>query len=104
MRKHRIAISDYYYASRDQENAVACADAISIHVPLMNSTRGMVGAEVLAAAKDGVVIVSTARGGIIDDEALLAALDSGKVGFAGLDVISGEDFAASPICTIRRCA
>ncbi len=76
--------------------AVACADAISIHVPLNESTRGMVNADLLSHAKDGVVIVNTARGGLIDDTALLEALDSGKVGYAGLDVIADENFAASP--------
>lgn len=102
----RIVAYDPYFRARDAfpdvefiddlKAAVANADAISIHVPLMDSTRGMVNAEVLAAAKDGVVLVNTARGGIIDDSALIAALESGKVGFAGLDVINGEDFAASP--------
>lgn len=102
----RIVAFDPYFTDRsaypdvafidDLKAAVAEADAISIHVPLMASTRGMIDADVLAAAKDGVVIVNTARGPIIDDKALTAALESGKVAFAGLDVISGEDFAASP--------
>ena len=102
----RVVAYDPYFKARDAwpevefiddlKAAVAEADAISIHVPLMDSTRGMVNADVLAAAKEGVVIVNTARGPIIDDAALLAALDSGKVGFAGLDVINGEDFTASP--------
>ena len=78
------------------EEAVACADAISIHVPLNNSTRGLLNAGVLSHARDGVVIVNTARGGLIDDKALLDALESGKVAHAGLDVINGEDFASSP--------
>ncbi len=76
--------------------AVACADAVSIHVPLNDSTRGLLNADVLSHAKDGVVIVNTARGGLIDDQALLDALESGRVAHAGLDVINGEDFASSP--------
>ncbi len=102
----RIVAYDPYFKDRagysniefidDLKTAVMQADAISIHVPMMEATRGMVNAEVLAAARDGVVIVNTARGGIIDDDALLTALGNGKVGFAGLDVINGEDFAASP--------
>ena len=76
--------------------AVADADAISVHVPLNSATRGLVNADVLAAAKDGVVVVNTARGGVIDEAALIAALDSGKVMHAGLDVIDGEDFSKSP--------
>ncbi|MCD8197081.1 MAG: C-terminal binding protein [Lachnospiraceae bacterium] len=100
-----IVAYDPYFNAKDSypdvrflplEEAVACADAISIHVPLNDSTRGLVNAEVLAHAKDGVVIVNTARGGLIDDTALLAALDSGKVAHAGLDVIADENFADSP--------
>ena len=102
----RIVAYDPFFKSRedypdvifidDLKRAVAEADAISIHVPLMDSTRGMVNAEVLAACKDGVVLVNTARGGLIDDEALMACLDTGKVGMAGLDVINDEDFSHSP--------
>lgn len=78
------------------DEAVKCADAISIHVPLNASTRHMINAEVLAQVKEGTVIVNTARGGLIDDSAMLDALNSGKVAFCGLDVVDGEDYAHSP--------
>lgn len=102
---HKIVAYDPYFTGQadwpDVEflplyEAVACADAISIHVPLNESTRGLLNAEVLSHAKDGVVVVNTARGGLIDDQALLDALRSGKVAHAGLDVINGEDFVSSP--------
>lgn len=101
-----IVVYDPYFKARDAypgytfiddpNEAVKDADAISIHVPENASTRGMVGRELLSHCKDGVVIVNTARGGLINDEAMMEALGSGKVGHAGLDVIVGENFANSP--------
>jgi D-3-phosphoglycerate dehydrogenase len=66
------------------------ADFITIHTPLTDSTRNMVGADMLAKMKEGVRIVCAARGNIIDEAALLAALNSGKVAGAALDVFSTE--------------
>jgi D-3-phosphoglycerate dehydrogenase len=66
------------------------ADMISIHTPLTADTRGLVGAQAFAKMKDGVLLVNAARGGIVDEAALLAALDSGKVGGAALDVFVEE--------------
>ena len=50
-----------------------------IHVPLLDSTKGMIGEEAIASCKDGVVILNFARGGLVDDDAMAAALESGKV-------------------------
>ncbi len=66
------------------------ADIITIHVPLTDSTRHMIDAGAIAKMKDGVRIVSDARGGVIDEEALLQALESGKVASAALDVFEKE--------------
>ena len=68
----------------------ACADFITLHLPLSVQTRDMVGATAFSQMKDGVRIVSAARGGIIDESALLDALNSGKVAGAALDVFSKE--------------
>lgn len=68
----------------------ARADFISIHTPLTKDTRGLIGAESIAKMKKGIRIVNCARGGIIDEAALLAALDSGQVGGAALDVFENE--------------
>ncbi len=73
------------------------ADFISMHVPLDNSTRNMLGAEQFARMKDGVRIINCARGGVIDETALLAALESGKVAGAALDVFSTEPQPATPL-------
>jgi D-3-phosphoglycerate dehydrogenase len=66
------------------------ADAITIHTPLTDDTRGLVGAASLAKMKDGVLIVNCARGGIVDEKALLDGLNSGKVAGAALDVFVEE--------------
>ena len=66
------------------------ADMITIHVPLNDQTRGMINAETLGKMKKGVYLVCAARGGIIDETALLAALESGQVAGAGLDVFGTE--------------
>jgi D-3-phosphoglycerate dehydrogenase len=66
------------------------ADFITVHAPLTNATRGLLGVEALARVKPGVLIVNAARGGIVDEGALLAALDSGRVAGAALDVFVEE--------------
>ena len=66
------------------------SDFITIHVPLNNDTRGMIGAAQLGQMKDGVRIVNCARGGIVDEAALADAIKSGKVGGAAFDVFSKE--------------
>jgi D-3-phosphoglycerate dehydrogenase len=66
------------------------ADFVSLHVPLMESTRGLIGQMQLAQMKQGAFIISTARGGIIDEDALLGALESGALAGAGLDVFEQE--------------
>jgi D-3-phosphoglycerate dehydrogenase len=66
------------------------ADIITIHTPLNSQTKGMLGAEQFAKMKDGVYLVDAARGGVVDEAALLDALNSGKVAGAGLDVYITE--------------
>jgi lactate dehydrogenase-like 2-hydroxyacid dehydrogenase len=66
------------------------SDAISIHTPLVPGRAHLVGAAELAAVKPGVVIVNTARGGLLDLDALDAAVADGRVAAVGLDVLEGE--------------
>lgn len=66
------------------------SDYISVHTPLTDETRHMIGAEEFAKMKAGVILINCARGGIVDETALLSALKSGKVGGAGLDVFEHE--------------
>ena len=69
---------------------LAQADVITLHVPLTKDTRGLIGAKAFAQMKDGVLLINAARGGIVDEAALLAALESGKVAGAALDVFESE--------------
>lgn len=74
------------------------SDMISIHCPLSAETTHLVDQKAFAAMKDGVMIVNTSRGSVIDEVALIAALDSGKVAAAGLDVYEVEPLPAdSPL-------
>ena len=66
------------------------SDAISLHCPLTDENRGLLDAGTLAQCKRGVIVVNTARGGLIDEAALLAAVRSGQVGMAGLDSFAVE--------------
>ncbi|MEJ2801002.1 D-3-phosphoglycerate dehydrogenase [Comamonas sp. BIGb0124] len=70
------------------------ADVLSLHVPLNKHTRGMLGAEQLARLPRGAIVVNTARGEVIDEEALIAALRSGQLYAAGLDTMSVEPLPA----------
>jgi len=70
--------------------AVREAQIISVHAPLTDNTRHLIGDELINLMADGVFIVNTARGGLVDDSALLRALKSGKVRAAGLDVTDPE--------------
>jgi (S)-sulfolactate dehydrogenase len=77
------------------DELIASADVISLHVPLVDSTRNLFDAKRIAATKRGAVLVNTARGGIIDEVALAAALKSGQLGGAAIDVFASEPLPAS---------
>lgn len=78
------------------------ADFISLHVPLSAETRGMINGQSLATMKRGVRLVCAARGGIIDETALLGALESGQVAGAALDVFAKEPPGMSALVTHPR--
>ena len=72
------------------ESLLAASDFLSINAPSSARTRGFLNAERIALLPDGAVVVNTARGDLVDDDALIGALRSGKVAAAGLDVFAGE--------------
>ena len=82
----------------DLDTLLRESDFLTVHTPLTQQTRGMVGAAQLARAKPGLRVVNAARGGIVDEAALVAALESGAVGGAALDVFDDEPLPAdSPL-------
>ena len=78
------------------DELVATADVISLHVPLVESTRNLFDAKRIGAMKAGAVLINSARGGIVDEVALAAALKSGRLGGAAIDVFAAEPVPASP--------
>jgi len=72
----------------EMDEMLSESDFITFHVPSIG--RALIGADEIAKMKDGVVLINTARGGTIDEDALLAGLNSGKIGGAGLDVFVNE--------------
>lgn len=78
------------------------SDVVSIHVPLNDYTRRMIGADQLGRMKPGALLVNTSRGGIVDTEALVSALKSGRLGGAGLDVLEFESELDDDIAVLAR--
>ncbi|MEW6349187.1 MAG: phosphoglycerate dehydrogenase [Thermodesulfobacteriota bacterium] len=84
------------------DEVFAQADVLTVHTPLSPETRNLIDARAIAKMKDGVYLVNCARGGIVDEDALLAALESGKVGKAALDVFTTKPPGAGPLVTHPR--
>ncbi|HUF50343.1 MAG TPA: phosphoglycerate dehydrogenase [Longimicrobiales bacterium] len=79
------------------DDVIERADVLSLHVPLTETTRGLIGAERLARMKRGAIIVNAARGGVIDEHALADALRAGQIAGAGLDVYADEPLPAGHV-------
>jgi (S)-sulfolactate dehydrogenase len=95
-----LAASDPAYAAAEVEavsldELLARSDIVSLHVPLIESTKRLFDAARLATMKPGAVLVDTARGGIVDEAALAAALKSGHLSGAALDVFETEPLGAA---------
>lgn len=80
------------------DEVIESADVLSLHVPLTDGTRGLIGRETLARMKEGAYLVNVARGGVVDEEAMVEALASGRLAGAALDVFAAEPLGAdSPL-------
>ena len=88
----------------DLETLYARADILSLHCPLFPETEKMINAESIAQMKDGAILLNTSRGGLVDEEALTAALKSGKLRAAAVDVVSQEPMpSTNPLLTAPNC-
>lgn len=88
----------------DLDTLFAKSDVISLHCPLFPETENLINKETIAKMKDGVIIINNSRGGLVVDEDLADALNSGKVYAAGLDAIRTEPIAAdNPLLAAKNC-
>ena len=107
-----IAFDPYVSAERAKEMGVELmpsleallvqADFVTIHLPRTPETEGLIGEHELSLMKPGARIVNTARGGIVDEDALAKALEDGHLGGAALDVFAVEPTTDSPLFGLRR--
>jgi D-3-phosphoglycerate dehydrogenase len=79
------------------EDLMAQADFVTVHLPKTPETLGLIGKDLLTVAKPGLRIINTARGGIVDEDALAEAIRSGRVAGAGIDVFATEPTTSSPL-------
>lgn len=79
-----------YATYTDFDNLLKESDIITLHAPALDSTHHMINEAAIKDMKSGVIIINCARGSLIDTDALIAGIESGKVGFAGLDVVENE--------------
>jgi D-3-phosphoglycerate dehydrogenase len=79
------------------DDLLARADVVSVHVPLSRATRGMIGAKELGRMKPGAILLNVARGGVVDEAAVAAALTAGTLAGAGIDVFEHEPPVGSPL-------
>ena len=85
------------------EELIATSDVVSLHVPLTPDTRGLLGREAIGRMKPGAVVVNGARGGVIDEPALVEALRAGRLGGAALDVFEEEPLSAARAAIFAGC-
>ncbi len=86
------------------DELLAKSDVISLHCPLFPSTEGIINKANIAKMKDGVIILNTSRGPLVVEQDMADALNSGKVGYAGLDVVSSEPIKAeNPLLKAKNC-
>lgn len=94
-KKNLAKIYDFSYVTLDK--LLATADIVTVHTPLTKQTKHLLNKKNIQKTKQGVYIINTSRGGVIDGAALLAGLQSGQVAGAGLDVLENEEIMHDPV-------
>ena len=88
----------------EQDELFARADVIALHCPLFPETQGIINKDSIAKMKDGVIIINNSRGGLVVEQDLADALNSGKVAAAGVDVVSTEPIKGdNPLLSAKNC-
>jgi len=88
----------------DLDTLLRQSDVISLHCPLFPETQGIINRDNIARMKDGVIIINNSRGGLVVEQDLADALESGKVAAAGLDVVSEEPIkGTNPLLHAKNC-
>ena len=103
-RSDKKYVDDNGWKHVSKEELFHSSDVISLHAPLNDETNRIINKETISKMKDGVYIINTSRGGLIDEEALASALNSNKVGGAALDVVSTEPIEnTNPLLKAKNC-
>lgn len=103
-RTHYPAYESEHLKFVDFDTMLKKSDIISLHVPLFDETAKLIDETAIAKMKQGALLINTARGGIIDEQAVADALNSGKLGGAGLDVFTQEPISGeSPLLNAQNC-
>ena len=94
------AIADYV----DLDTLLVQSDVVSLHCPLFPETDKLINAATIAKMKDGAILLNNSRGGLLDEQAVADALNSGKLRYAAVDVVSHEPIVGSnPLLSAKNC-
>lgn len=97
----RASLQNCEHLTLDQ--LLSRSDVVALCCPITADNAKMINAETISKMRDGVILINTSRGGLIDEPALADALNSGKVAFAGLDVLTVEPPTDSPLISAKNC-